>query len=140
MSLVIERSEDLETCLDIRFAVFVREQNVPVELEQDEYDATALHVLARENGSAVGTARIILSGETGKIGRVAVLASQRGTGLGRKLIEACLDELSKLPEITTAKLGSQIHALGFYEKLGFVAEGPEFDDAGIPHKMMSRPV
>ena len=76
----------------------------------------------------------------GKIGRVAVLADQRGTGLGRKLIEACLAELSNDPEVSAAKLGSQIHALGFYEKLGFVAEGPEFDDAGIPHRMMSRPV
>ncbi len=140
MSLVIERSDDLETCLDIRFAVFVDEQNVPVELERDEYDATALHILAQENGAPVGTARIVLKGDTGKIGRVAVLADQRGTGLGRKLIEACLVELSTLPDITTAKLGSQIHALGFYEKLGFIAEGPEFDDAGIPHRMMSRQV
>jgi len=140
MSVLIARSDDLDACLAVRFTVFVEEQNVPVELERDEYDASAIHILATEEGAPVGTARIIVKDGVGKIGRVAVLADQRGTGLGRKLIEACLAELSNDPEVSAAKLGSQIHALGFYEKLGFVAEGPEFDDAGIPHRMMSRPV
>lgn len=140
MSVLIARSDDLDACLAVRFTVFVEEQNVPVELERDEYDSSAIHILATEEGAPVGTARIIVKDGVGKIGRVAVLADQRGTGLGRKLIEACLAELSNGPEVSAAKLGSQIHALGFYEKLGFVAEGPEFDDAGIPHRMMSRPV
>lgn len=140
MSVLIARSDDLDACLAVRFTVFVQEQNVPVELERDEYDASAIHILATDEGAPVGTARIIVKDGVGKIGRVAVLADQRGTGLGRKLIEACLAELSNDPKVSAAKLGSQIHALGFYEKLGFVAEGPEFDDAGIPHRMMSRPV
>lgn len=140
MSVLIARSDDLDACLAVRFTVFVEEQNVPVELERDEYDASAIHILATEEGAPVGTARIIVKDGVGKIGRVAVLADQRGTGLGRKLIEACLAELSNDTKVSAAKLGSQIHALGFYEKLGFVAEGPEFDDAGIPHRMMSRPV
>ena len=140
MSVCIARSEDLEACLTVRFEVFVQEQAVPIELERDEYDETAIHILAVKGDRPVGTARIVLKGDAGKIGRVAVLAEQRGTGLGRRLIEACLVELEALPEITVASLGSQTHALGFYEKLGFVAEGPEFDDAGIPHRMMHRPV
>ena len=140
MSVLIEESNDLEACLEVRFKVFVEEQNVPVELERDEYDQTAIHLLATDQGNPVGTARIVLKGDTGKIGRVAVLAEKRGTGLGRELIKACLAELEKLPEIHVAALGSQTHALGFYEKLGFVAEGPEFDDAGIPHRMMTRAV
>lgn len=140
MSVLIARSDDLDACLAVRFTVFVEEQNVPVELERDEYDASAIHILATEEGAPVGTARIIVKDGVGKIGRVAVLADQRGTGLGRKLIEACLAELSNDTKVSAAKLGSQTHALGFYEKLGFVAEGPEFDDAGIPHRMMSRPV
>ena len=140
MNLVIERSDDLTTCLAIRYTVFVVEQDVPVEIERDEYDATAIHILAKLDGNPVGTARIVLVDDTGKIGRVAVLADHRATGLGRKLIETCLEALSKLPTVTTAKLGSQTHALGFYEKLGFTAEGPEFDDAGIPHRMMTRDV
>lgn len=137
MTIAIQRTQDLEACLAIRFAVFVQEQSVPVEEEQDHYDDTAIHILATENGTPVGTARIILVGDAAKIGRVAVLASHRGTGLGAKLITACLSELRSMPDVSIAKLGSQTHALGFYEKLGFVAEGPEFDDAGIPHRMMS---
>jgi len=140
MSVLIEKSSDLDACLEVRFKVFVEEQNVPVGLERDEYDQSAIHLLATDQGKPVGTARIVLKGDTGKIGRVAVLAEKRGTGLGRELIKACLTELEKLPEVHVAALGSQTHALGFYEKLGFVAEGPEFDDAGIPHRMMTRAV
>ena len=140
MTLVIARTSDLRTCLDIRYTVFVDEQNVPIEEERDHYDETAIHLLAVDDGKPVGTARIVQLNDVGKIGRVAVLAEQRGTGLGRKIIEACLYEMRGRSDIKIAKLGSQTHALGFYEKLGFVAEGPEFDDAGIPHRMMSRPV
>ncbi len=138
MTVTITRTDDLAVCLAIRTKVFVEEQSVPVELERDEHDETALHLLATDEDHPIGTARIVLQGDTGKIGRVAVLAEQRGTGLGRKLIEACVEELGGIEEITQAKLGAQISAIGFYEKLGFTAFGPEFDDAGIAHKMMSR--
>ncbi len=137
MSLLIERTDDLDACLAIRFTVFVEEQSVPIEEERDHHDQSAIHILATFQGTPVGTARIVVVEDKGKIGRVAVLASHRGTGLGAKLIYACLNELRDQPNVTTAKLGSQTHALGFYEKLGFVAHGPEFDDAGIPHRMMS---
>ena len=137
MSLLIERTDDLDACLAIRFTVFVEEQSVPIEEERDQYDKSAIHILATFQGTPVGTARIVVVEDKGKIGRVAVLAPHRGTGLGAKLIYACLNELRDQPNVTTAKLGSQTHALGFYEKLGFVAHGPEFDDAGIPHRMMS---
>jgi len=140
MTLVIDRTDDLDACYAIRFEVFVQEQSVPIEEERDVHDQTAIHILATEDGNPIGTARIILVGETGKIGRVAVLASRRGTGLGAKLIHACLAALRLLPDVKVAKLGSQTHALGFYEKLGFVAEGPEFDDAGIAHRMMRLPL
>jgi len=137
MTIAIQRTDDLDACLAIRFTVFVKEQSVPIEEERDHYDESAIHILATEYTTPVGTARIVLVGDVGKIGRVAVLASHRGTGLGAKLIATCLAELRSLPDVHIAKLGSQTHALGFYEKLGFVAEGPEFDDAGIPHRMMS---
>lgn len=140
MTVKVGRSTDLDACLAVRFKVFVQEQSVPIALERDEYDESAIHILATDGDKPVGTARIIVSGDTGKIGRVAVLADLRGTGLGRDLIKACLAELESLPDVKIAKLGSQTHALGFYEKLGFVAEGPEFDDAGIPHRMMTRAV
>lgn len=136
MSIEITKVADPSDCLSIRYTVFVEEQNVPVELECDEFDATALHFLARVNGTPTGTSRIVLDGDTGEIGRVAVLKQARGTGLGAALIKACLDELRAMPGVTRAALGAQLDALGFYERLGFSAYGDVFDDAGIDHRMM----
>lgn len=129
-------TDDFDACMAIRRTVFVQEQNVPEELEQDEYDATAVHLLAVADGRPIGTARLLIDGTTAKIGRVALLADARGTGAGAALMRAALDEL-RARGVTTAKLGAQTHALGFYEKLGFTAYGPEYDDAGIPHRDMS---
>ena len=135
---MIERTTDLDACLAIRREVFIVEQNVPEADEQDGRDQEAIHLLARDaSGAAVGTARILTEGATGKIGRVAVLKSARGTGAGAALIRAALDELRAMPGITRAKLGAQTHAIGFYERLGFAAYGPEYDDAGIPHRDMA---
>ncbi|MDT1061528.1 GNAT family N-acetyltransferase [Paracoccus sp. CPCC 101403] len=136
---MIERTEDIDTCRAIRHEVFVIEQSVPEAEEWDGRDGEAIHLLARDDqGRAIGTARILLLGETGKIGRVAVLRSARGTGMGAALIRAALDQLRTQPGVTRAKLGAQTHAIGFYEKLGFTAFGPEYDDAGISHRDMSR--
>ncbi|RQP05086.1 MAG: GNAT family N-acetyltransferase [Paracoccus sp. BP8] len=135
---MIEKTTDLDTCRAIRREVFIVEQNVPEAEEWDGRDGAAIHLLARDDsGRALGTARILVEGATGKIGRVAVLKSARGTGTGAALIRAALDELRALPGVTRAKLGAQTHAIGFYEKLGFAAYGPEYDDAGIPHRDMA---
>ena len=129
-------TDDLDACMAIRRQVFVEEQAVPEDLERDEHDATAVHLLATQDGRPVATARLLIAGDRAKIGRVAVLAELRGTGAGAALMRAALDEL-RLRGVREAALGSQVHALGFYEKLGFVAHGPEYDDAGIPHRDMT---
>ena len=136
MSIEISKVTDLTVSLSIRYDVFVVEQNVPVELERDELDATALHFLGRVDDVPTGTARIVVKDDTGKIGRVAVLKAARGNGLGTALVRTCLDELRKTPGVMRAALGAQLDALGFYERLGFVAYGDVFDDAGIDHRMM----
>lgn len=138
MSAAISVTGDLPACLAIRRKVFIEEQSVPEELELDEHDAAAIHLLAVQDGRPVGTARLMVAGAVGKIGRVAVLPEARGTGLGAALIRAALGELRRQPGVATAKLGAQTHALGFYEKLGFAAFGPVYDDAGIPHRDMTR--
>lgn len=140
MSYKISPTDDLDACMAIRFTVFVDEQGVPAEIEHDDYDAVARHMLATDKGRPVGTARIVLQGSAGKIGRVAVLKEARGTGLGAALVRACEKEMKKLPEVKETILTAQTSALGFYEKLGYVAEGDEFDDAGIPHLLMRRPL
>lgn len=134
--------EDRAASMKIRFTVFVDEQNVPPELEPDEYDTDALHLLMiePEGRTAIGTARIVDKGNgIAKIGRVAVLKAWRGGGRGDRLMRAAL-EAAKAGGYTTAILDAQTYVIPFYEKLGFLAEGPEFDDAGIPHRRMSRPL
>lgn len=134
----IEVTRDIPTCQHLRRVVFIEEQGVSVEDEVDGLDPQAIHLLAWDEGRPVGTARILVKGDMGKIGRVCVLPGARGTGLGAALILAALDELRKLPGVREAHLGAQSHATGFYEKLGFAVEGEEFIDAGIPHRHMSR--
>ncbi|MCR9108323.1 GNAT family N-acetyltransferase [Marivita sp. XM-24bin2] len=136
MTLTVSRVMDPTECYAIRYAVFVGEQKVPIDLERDELDATAVHLLARDGAQPVGAARIVIKGDTGKIGRVCVLKQARGTGLGAALIRESLEILRSTPSVTRAALGAQINALGFYEKLGFTAYGEVFDDAGIDHRMM----
>ena len=117
----------------VRRAVFVVEQAVPEALEWDEFDAVSRHALAvAPDGAAIGTARLLPDGH---IGRVAVLASWRGCGVGRALLQHLLDAArrARLPEV---KLNAQVRALGFYRRFGFVAEGEVFDDAGIEHRAM----
>lgn len=136
--MIVEVTQDIEACRAIRHQVFVTEQGVSEAEEWDGLDDQAIHLLARHDGQPVGTARILLLGDTGKISRVAVLGDQRGTGLGAALIRAALAAMGQQPDIARAKLGAQTHAIGFYEKLGFTAYGPVYDDAGIPHRDMIR--
>lgn len=125
-----------ETCFALRHQVFVVEQGVPIEEEIDALDASATHLLARRNSVPIGAARIVFQHDLAKIGRVCVLQPARGTGLGAALINEAVAIARATPGITQAKLGAQIQALGFYEKLGFTAVGPVYDDAGIDHRDM----
>ena len=118
----------------IRRQVFIEEQSVPEELEWDGLDADAVHLLARVNGQAVGTARMLADGH---IGRMSVLKAFRGQGIGRQLINRLL-ELAAEHGLQAVNLDAQTHALGFYERQGFIAEGEVFMDAGIPHRHMRK--
>ena len=131
----IEETEDLAMCHALRRAVFIEEQGVSEAEEMDELDGLAIHFLGWIEGRPVATARIFVEGETGKIGRVCVLAEARGTGAGLAIMRATIAALRERGA-KTAKLSSQTHAMPFYEKLGFVAYGSEYPDAGIPHRDM----
>lgn len=129
-------TDDIAACLALRRTVFIEEQGVPEADEVDGADAGARHLLALADGRPVGTARLLVKGSTGKIGRVCVLAGARGQGIGAALIRAAVAEFAAMPGIRTIRLGAQTHALGFYAALGFVATGPEYLDAGIAHRDM----
>jgi predicted GNAT family N-acyltransferase len=124
-----------EVATPIRFQVFVREQNVPAEIELDDWDARSLHAIAREtNGAAVGTGRLLPDGH---IGRMAVLATARGLGVGAALLRALMDA-ARSRGMTTVELSAQTHAVPFYRREGFAEFGDEYMDAGIPHRNMRR--
>lgn len=135
MTVTVALTEDIALVQSIRRVVFIEGQNVPEADEVDGRDGEALHLLLHLDGAPVGTARILIDGDSGKIGRVAVLEEHRGKGLGVALIEASLNVLRERG-LSRARLGAQTHAIAFYEKLGFTATGPEFLDAGIPHRAM----
>jgi len=125
--------EDNAGLRHIRETVFIHEQSVPVELEWDGEDETALHLLAlTAPDTPVGTARMLPDGH---IGRVAVLPRWRTHGVGTAMMEQLLEEAKRLGH-REVFLDAQLDALGFYERLGFTAEGPVFMDAGIPHRHM----
>jgi len=125
---------DGEALRSVRFAVFVEEQGVDPALELDAWDETSFHVLAECGGRVVGTGRLLPDGH---VGRLAVEHAWRGRGVGRALMEALLAAAGErdLPNVI---LHSQVSAIPFYEKLGFEAEGAEFVEAGIPHRLMTR--
>jgi len=119
----------------IRMRVFVREQRVPAAIELDRDDDRAIHFLATSDGKAVGTARVVSHHGSAKIGRMAVLKSYRGKGVGKKLLQRAVATAKKLGA-RTIYLHAQVPVIEFYEKLGFRCVGPVFDEAGIPHRKM----
>ncbi|MGA4848320.1 GNAT family N-acetyltransferase [Streptomyces sp. G5(2025)] len=140
--------EDLAACFAVRKDVFVAEQQVPEEVEYDEYDAGAVHVLAvREDGVPLGTGRLLTGAAAaaknggdatvGALGRLAVTRAARGLGVGAALVEA-IEDAARARGLTAMDLHAQTHALGFYERLGYEVYGPEFPDAGIPHRAMRK--
>jgi|SRR5699024_9000201 predicted GNAT family N-acyltransferase len=118
----------------IRNSVFIQEQGVSPEQEWDSDDATATHFLAFEGDFAIGTARLLADG---CIGRVSVLKDWRGLHIGEKLLLAAVEEAERLG-LTEQTLTAQVHAAGFYERLGFKIISDEFLEAGIPHIDMLR--
>jgi len=126
-------SGDAAALLAVRTAVFIDEQGVPPSMEWDEFDQRCVHVLARDaEGHAIGTGRLL---PDCKIGRMAVVQSARGQGVGAAILRALL-EIARQRGDVEVELSAQTHALGFYEKFGFFAFGDEYLDVGIPHRSM----
>ncbi len=146
---LVETAQQREAVFAVRMLVFVEEQAVPAEEELDAYDLTAAHFYAKHSdatatsdiGSAdgiVATARLIDKGHgIAKIGRVAVLKEYRGLGLGFALM-LHVEKYAASAGYNEAILEAQMHALAFYQKLGYVEEGEIFLDAGIEHKLMRK--
>ncbi len=121
----------------LRKAVFVDEQKIPADLEWDEADATAVHAVARNRfGQVLGTGRLIRPEPgVGKIGRMAVLHTARGGGVGRRVLDALLGS-ARDAGLGEVALHAQLSAAPFYLRAGFTPRGPAFEVAGIVHQEM----
>jgi predicted GNAT family N-acyltransferase len=144
--MTVERITEIENgspllaaAFDLRREVFVIEQGVPAELEIDELDQGATHLVAMVDESVVGTLRILQHEGVAKIGRVAVRAGARGTGIGARLMQraAAIVRERGYGEIV---LHAQVPVAGFYRRLGYVEEGEPFEEAGIPHVAMRKKI
>lgn len=124
----------------LRTQVFVEEQGVPAELEMDEQDVHCIHAIARHEGRAIATGRL-LPAEQGvaRIGRMAVLKEWRGRGLGARVL-ACLMQAARDRGDIEIELHAQLHAAPFYDRLGYHRVGEVYEEAGIAHVNMRCPL
>ena len=135
---LVTTDEDRERAFALRKEVFVKEQGVPLSLELDEHDATAIHFIVNDGEDTIATARLReIEPKIGKVERVCVLSSYRGKRLG-VLIMKTVEQYEKSIDFKTLKLNAQSYAVPFYEKLDYVVTSPEFMDADIPHRAMEK--
>ena len=134
---IAESKEELEHIFNIRRVVFVEEQKVDEREEYDEFEETSTHLIAYHHSTPVGTCRFRNTNNGIKLERFAVLSVARGNQVGKKLVEKCLEKVDLSQYVY---LHAQIQVVDFYAKFGFVAEGPQFEEAGIQHfKMAYKP-
>jgi predicted GNAT family N-acyltransferase len=134
LTRVADFTADFASIRLVRETVFIDEQRVPRELEFDDRDPHCIHVLAFDGDAAVGTGRLDLD-YGGKVGRVAVVATHRRSGVGTAVMEA-LHALARGRNQSRLWCHAQLTAVPFYQRLGYVSSGPVFIEAGIDHLRM----
>ena len=145
---IAESAAERLACWRIRERVFIEEQRITEDVERDGLDDVAWHLVAWNGDEAIGTARVLgvdaehrfvrpARGTIAKIGRMAVLPSDRRRGIGRRLLDAALD-LARGAGIERAELSAQEYVVPFYVRAGFRIDGEGYEEAGIPHRKMSR--
>jgi len=126
----------LYALLRLRSEVFVVEQACPYpDLDGRDLEPATVHLWLTRDGAPVGCLRLLTDGGERRIGRVCTAASARGTGVARALVRAAVEEIGDAPSV----LNAQAYLAGFYATFGYVPDGEEFLDDGIPHVPMRRP-
>ena len=130
----VENKHELEQVFNIRKNVFIEEQNVPTEIEMDEFDNIAEHFIAYLNDKPIGCARIRFNDHL-KLERIAIIKEYREKGFGTQLTKYLIKYSLKRNE-SDIIMHSQYYAKDFYKKFGFVEVGEPFYEAGIKHIKM----
>jgi predicted GNAT family N-acyltransferase len=128
----VKNKNELDKVFEIRTNVFVKEQNVPIDLEMDGLDREAEHFIAYVNNKPIGCARIRIKNNFAKLERIAIIKEHRNKGFGKQLTKFLID-YCKQKKFDEIRLHSQIYVSDFYKKLGFKPVGENFFEAGIAH-------
>ncbi|MGC1120816.1 MAG: GNAT family N-acetyltransferase [Candidatus Methanofastidiosia archaeon] len=126
---IIDDRRELEASKNLRYEVFVKEQEIPEDLEKDELDGKSIHVAACKGKRIVGTGRITFSHGSGKISRLAVEKRERGKGVGRGIMLE-LENIAKRKGVKKIKLSSNFQSIPFYKELGYSESGNPFVECG----------
>lgn len=132
---LVTNKEELEQTINIRKKVFIKEQNVPFDIEIDGLDKESKHFIAYLNDEPIGCARIRTNKKYAKLERIAIVKEQRGKGFGTKLTNFLIDYCKK-QNFDEIILHSQKYVIDFYKKFGFKTRGKTFLEADIEHKEM----
>lgn len=134
--IIAFNSPEHQAALKIRKEVFVIEKNIPEELEVDQYEETCEHFLTTIDGLPAATGRLRIKDSYIKFERIACLQNYRGTGVGRKLMQAILEHALSTHPTSTPYMHSLTVVTPFYEKLGWVTMGDVFYEANLAHIAM----
>lgn len=131
-------SSEYRDAVFVRRRVFMDEQNVPEDLELDEFEETATHFVAYNEGEVVGAGRCRNVEGNCKVERICVMPSSRKHGVGQAIMRT-IEGFAYDQHMPTLILHAQTHAERFYKRLGYATCSDEvFLDAGIPHVSMKK--
>lgn len=128
---------EINDAMVVRKHVFVEEQQVPLDIELDEYDETAIHFVGYLNDEPVCASRLRIINNCGKLERICVLKRYRGNGYGVQVIKAMEEKLLQ-KNVSISKLNAQVQAVDFYKKLGYDVISKPFTEANILHVTMEK--
>jgi len=132
---IVMTEKELLQALIVRGIVFVEEQDLPFQMEYDQFDSLGcqdvVHVLGLEQQEPYATGRIIFKpDQIVKLERIAIRKSKRGKGAGRLLVNYMINECQQR-DIETIDIHAQLYLQSFYQELGFIAQGGIFLEAGV---------
>jgi predicted GNAT family N-acyltransferase len=128
---------EVDQALALREQVFCGEQGVELGADRDGLDDYAIHIVAVESGHVVGTCRVLVEGEIGRLGRMAVEATARGRGLGAAILAAA-ERSARDAGARLMRLHAQRYVEDMYATAGYAAYGEPFAEEGIPHVSMEK--
>lgn len=128
---------EIEQALALREQVFCVEQGVPLAADQDGLDDVAIQVVAIEDGTVIGTCRVLVDAGVGRLGRMAVAAPARGRGLGAAILAAA-EQSARDAGARLMRLHAQRYVEDMYAAAGYTPYGEPFEEEGIPHVGMEK--